>query len=207
MNLPPRQTVILHYFADAEDAGRQASRAEAATDLGYAFPSAVSKHIDALVRKGLVQADREKKRNVRLTDAGWAAMGRVPSQRGVPILGAIAAGSPILAHEHAIGHLDKLTSMPGHFALRIQGQSMIDAGILDGDYAIIELEAPVRDGQIAAVLLQDEATLKRVRYLIGNRVLLEPANAAYNPIEVDAEMAAGGFTIIGPLRIVYRAVH
>ena len=92
--LPPGQTKILQFFADAENKGHQPSRAEVAEVLGYAFPSAVSKHVDALVRKGLMEAEADKKRNVRLTEEGWAAINRVPQAKGIPIIGAIAAGTP-----------------------------------------------------------------------------------------------------------------
>src|SRR6188474_2248850 len=109
--LPPQQSKILHYFADA-------------------FPSAVSKHVDALVRKGLLHADREKKRNVSLTEAGWTAIDRSPASKGVPVIGAIAAGVPILASEQHAGYLSDLTPNPGRFALKVRGDSMIDDGIL-----------------------------------------------------------------------------
>src|SRR4051794_38272967 len=72
--LPPGQRRILTFLADAQDEGRQPSRAEVADALGYAFPSAVSKHVDALVRKQLLEAEADKKRNVRLTLLGWAAI-------------------------------------------------------------------------------------------------------------------------------------
>ena len=205
MELPPRQTVILNYFADAEDEGRQASRAEAAKDLGYAFPSAVSKHIEALVRKGLVEADPEKKRNVTLTEDGWAAIGRVPTSLGVPVIGAIAAGTPIMAHENHGDYLKDIMPAPGRFALHVRGDSMIDAGILDGDYAVIDHGHKVREGEIGAVIIEGEATLKRVHYK-PNQLILEPANDRYEPIIVDERRAAGGAEIVGPLRFIYRAV-
>lgn len=205
MNLPPGQTRILVYFADAEDQGIMASRAEAASDLGYAFPSAVSKHIDALTRKGLVEADREKKRNVRLTDAGWAAIERTPARLGVPVLGSIAAGVPILASEQHDSYLDDIAPAPGRFALRVRGDSMVDAGILDGDFAVIDSGSEVEDGRIGAVVVEEEATLKRVRYRRGNLVL-EPANEAYEPLVIDQRTAAGGVQVVGPLRFVYRPV-
>jgi hypothetical protein len=72
---------VLAMFADAEDAGRQLSRAEVAKVLGYAFPSATTKHTDALARKGLIVVDKKTKRNVRLTEAGWNALGRRPAGR------------------------------------------------------------------------------------------------------------------------------
>jgi repressor LexA len=204
--LPPGQTRILTFFADAEDQGRQPSRAEVAETLGYAFPSAVSKHVDALVRKGLLQADRDKKRNVRLTDIGWGAIERTPGHRGVPILGAIAAGTPILASENLNGFIEDLQPSPGRFALRVRGDSMIDAGILDGDFAVIERGQPVGEGKIGAVRVGDEATLKRVHYY-SDRLELIAENKAYAPRIIPTAMAeTEGVEVIGPLICVYRTV-
>ena len=204
--LPPGQTRILIFFADAEDSGRQPSRAEVAESLGYAFPSAVSKHVDALVRKGLLQADREKKRNVRLTESGWLAIQRTPGHRGVPILGAIAAGTPILANENLNGYIEDLQPTPGRFALLVRGDSMIDAGILDGDYAIIQRGATVTEGRIGAVRVGDEATLKRVRYH-SDRLELIAENKSYAPRIIPNDMAESeGVEVVGPLVCVYRSV-
>ena len=204
--LPPGQTRILTFFADAEDQGRQPSRAEVAETLGYAFPSAVSKHVDALVRKGLLQADRDKKRNVRLTDIGWGAIERTPGHRGVPILGAIAAGTPILASENLNGFIEDLQPSPGRFALRVRGDSMIDAGILDGDFAVIQRGQPVGEGKIGAVRVGDEATLKRVHYY-SDRLELIAENKAYALRIIPTAMAeTEGVEVIGPLICVYRTV-
>jgi len=205
MNLPPGQKRILEYFAAAEENGVQASRAEAAQELGYAFPSAVSKHVEALSRKGLVEADRIKKRNVRLTEAGWEALGRTPAGSGVPVVGAIAAGAPILASENVDRFLDDIAPAAGRFALQVRGDSMEGVGILDGDFAVIDHGKEVRDGQIAAVVLEGEATLKRVRFQ-GERVSLVAENPRYQAIEVDRARSAGGFEMVGPLRFVYRQV-
>ena len=204
--LPPGQTRILTFFADAEDQGRQPSRAEVAETLGYAFPSAVSKHVDALVRKGLLQADREKKRNVRLTDIGWGAIERTPGHRGVPILGAIAAGTPILASENLNGFIEDLQPSPGRFALRVRGDSMMDVGILDGDFAVIQRGQPVGTGKIGAVRVGDEATLKRVHYY-SDRLELIAENKAYAPRVIPTAVAESeGVEVIGPLICVYRTV-
>lgn len=202
--LPPGQVKILTYFANAEDDGQLPSRAEVAQAMGYAFPSAVTKHVEALVRKGLLEADRLKKRNVRLTPAGWAALGRNPSRQGIPVIGAIAAGTPILATENHTGFIDDLQPRPGRFALKVRGDSMIDAGILDGDLAIIQHGGEVLDGQIGAVVLDGEATLKRVRFL-ADRIELVAANPAYQPRIIPREQAAT-MQIVGPLCFIYRAV-
>ncbi len=202
--LPPQQTKILHYFADAENEGRQPSRAEVALHFGYAFPSAVSKHVEALVRKGLLNADRDKKRNVSLTESGWKGIDRTPAHQGVPVIGAIAAGVPILASEQHAGYLGDITPAPGRFALQVRGDSMIDDGILDGDYAVIQHGGKVADNQVAAVVIDGEATLKRVRYY-DDRIELVPANPKYKPLVVHKALAAS-VQIVGPLAFVYRTV-
>lgn len=201
--LPPGQTRILEYFADAEERGHMASRAEAAKDLGYAFPSAVTKHIEALARKGLVQSDRIKKRNVKLTDQGWQALGRSPAERGIPVVGAIAAGVPILASENHSHYLEDLAPCAGRFALQVRGDSMIDAGINDGDYAIISNSGTLDDGQIGAVVVDQEATLKRVRYQ-SQGITLISENNNYQPMHFEANEAER-LQIVGPLCYVYRS--
>lgn len=202
-DLPPQQTKILHFFADAEDEGRQLSRAEVAQVFGYAFPSAVSKHVEALVRKGLFQADRDKKRNVRLTENGWASIGRVPAHRGVPVLGSIAAGVPIMAVENQAGFIQDIKPHPGRFALKVRGDSMIDDGILDGDYAVIQADAKVAEGGIGAVVVDGDATLKHV-HVLKDRIELVPANAKYKPLVI-SKANASTVQVIGPLCFVFRS--
>jgi repressor LexA len=204
ISLPPGQSKILMFFADAEDDGRQPSRAEVAAAMGYAFPSAVSKHVDALVRKGLLDADREKKRNVRLTENGWAAINRTPARLGVPVVGAIAAGTPILAAETHAGYLKDVQPAPGRLALKVRGDSMVDVGILDGDFAVIQGGGEVANNQIGAVVVAGEATLKRVRYL-PDRMELHPENRRYQPIVIPRSQS-DSVQIVGPLCFIYRTV-
>ncbi len=202
MELPPGQKRVLTCFADAEEEGRQASRQEVAEACGYAFPSAVTKHVDALVRKDVLAADPTIKRNVKLTQEGWQSLDRPPPGRGVPIIGRIAAGTPILANENHVGYLKDITPRPGRFALEVRGDSMIDAGIESGDYAIIDSRKRLRHNQIGAVLLDDVATLKRVR--INKRSLtLVAENPDYENLTVKKD---GGqdCKLIGPLVVAIR---
>jgi repressor LexA len=202
--LPPGQTKILSYFADAEDEGRQPSRAEVADAMGYAFPSAVSKHVDALVRKGLLEADRDKKRNVRLTESGWASIDRAPVRRGVPVIGAIAAGVPITAIEQHAHYLDDVQPAPGRIALMVRGDSMEGDGILDGDYAIIQANSEVSDNRIGAVVVDGEATLKRVHYL-DQGIELIASNPKYPPRVLGGE-DGHAVEVVGPLAFIYRRI-
>jgi repressor LexA len=173
--------------------------------MGYAFPSAVSKHVDALVRKGYLEADRKKKRNVLLTERGWSAINRTPARMGVPVIGSIAAGTPILATESRAGYIEDLQPKPGRFALTVRGDSMVNVGILDGDLAIIQHGSAVNDGDIAAVVVEGEATLKRVRNY-PDRMELIAENPAYPP-RIIPRSEMGNVQIVGPLCFVYRVVR
>ena len=111
----------------------------------------------------------------------------LPRTYEVPILGAIACGAPILAQEHIHGYTPVPEDIRADFALTCRGDSMVDAGIKDGDIVYIRQQVQIRPGQIAAVLIDDEATLKRV-YFDSGSVILQPANPAYPPmVFTDAE--------------------
>lgn len=105
----------------------------------------------------------------------------LPKMRDIPLLGTIACGDPILAEENIEGFLAMPESISADFALRCKGDSMINARIFDGDIVYIRQQPTVEDGQIAAVLIDNEATLKRVRFY-PDRISLEPANPMYSPI-------------------------
>jgi len=124
----------------------------------------------------------------------------------VPVLGSIAAGTPILASENLNGFISELQPAPGRFALQVRGDSMIDAGILDGDFAVIQRGQPVGEGRIGAVRVGEEATLKRVRYH-SDRLELISENKAYAPrIITTAKAETEGVEVIGPLVCIYRTV-
>lgn len=105
----------------------------------------------------------------------------VPKTYKVPLLGTIACGEPILAVENLDGKVDVPESIHADFALRCKGDSMINARIYDGDIVYIRKQDTVENGEIAAVLIGDEATLKRVKAL-EDRIILEPANPMYDPL-------------------------
>ena len=104
-----------------------------------------------------------------------------PTMKSVPLIGSIACGEPILAAENIEGHVDMPEHVKADFALRCKGDSMINARIYDGDIVYIRQQPTVDDGQIAAVLVDDEATLKRV-HLYPDHVVLEPENPQYRPL-------------------------
>ena len=105
----------------------------------------------------------------------------MPTMEKIPLLGSVACGAPILAEEHVEGYVDKPSYIHADFSLTCKGDSMINARIFDGDVVYIRQQDTVESGEIAAVLIENEATLKRVR-LFGDHISLEPENPQYRPI-------------------------
>lgn len=144
--------------------------------VGLRSPSTVHMHIKALTEKGLLRKDANKTRALILPDAEVEDI-------GVPILGRVTAGTPILAFEDNCGTLAYRPNGDGDFfALEIRGDSMIGAGILDGDYVVVRKQSNARNGQIVVALLEDEATVKRLMRGDGEIWLL-PENPRYEPID------------------------
>lgn len=121
----------------------------------------------------------------QISDVNWSAVAPnlmpMPQMRKIPLLGSIACGAPILADEHIEGYVDIPDHIDAQFTLRCKGDSMINARIYDGDIVYIRQQEEVNNGEIAAVLVNDEATLKRVKFH-PDRIILEPANPLYDPL-------------------------
>ena len=162
--------------------------------------SSVFHLLKELERKGYVERVGRGARSLALKGRKRAPCGCVE----VPVVGRIAAGQPVEAIEHDTGtlHVNK-DMLRGHtgFALKVVGDSMVEAGILDGDYVIIRKQETAEDGDVIVALIEDDATLKRF-YREGNGVRLDPANSAMQPIHV----RTGEFIIQGKLVAVHRAV-
>lgn len=164
------------------------TQADLASLTGYADKSMIAK-----IEKGLVDLPQSKIQTFAdaLHTTASALMGTevmlpsniipMPTMRRIPLLGSIACGEPILAQENLEGDVDVPDHVHADFALRCRGDSMINARIFDGDIVYIRRQDEVEDGQIAAVLIGDEATLKRVR-LFPDHLSLEPENPRYRPI-------------------------
>ena len=165
---------------------------EIAEHFGFTSIATVAEHVEALRRKGHLTKDPLEARSIQLTEVSETALATAP------LLGAIAAGSPIEAIETQMT-IDIPHSMagPNVFALRVRGDSMIDDGILDGDYVIVEQTINPRNGDIVVALLDKGATLKRF-YKEKNRIRLQPANHNYAP------MFTTDATIQGKVRGVIR---
>jgi repressor LexA len=179
--LTPRQSEILHMIQEfIADSGMPPTRAEIARELGFKSANAAEEHLRALQKKGVLELLPGASRGIQLKDS-------LRDQIGLPLVGRVAAGSPILAEEHIETHyrLDPaLFSPKPHYLLRVQGMSMKDAGILDGDLVAVHRTPEVRSRQIVVARVEDEVTVKRYRQ-DGSTVWLLPENEEFEPIEVD----------------------
>ncbi len=194
--LTPRQREIVLLIQEAiRNNGIPPTRAEIAGALKFRSVNAAEQHLRALERKGAIELLRGTSRGIRLKDA--FREGSLRTMPGLPLVGRVAAGEPILAEEHieARHRIDlDLFEAPPHFLLRVHGMSMKDAGILDGDLVAVHRTSEIRNRQIIVARLEDEVTVKRYRQE-GHRVWLMPANAEFDPIEID--LREQQFTIEG----------
>ena len=181
--LTPRQSEVLSFIRDfMEDTGMPPTRAEIAAKLGFRSANAAEEHLRALQRKGSIELLPGTSRGIRLKDV-------LKEQIGLPLVGRVAAGNPILAEEHIEAHvrIDPTMFKPvPHYLLRVEGMSMKNAGILDGDLVAVHRTPDVRNRQIVVARLEDEVTVKRYRQE-GHIVWLMPENEDFEPIEVDLD--------------------
>ena len=179
--LTPRQSQILDMIQEfINETGMPPTRAEIARELGFKSANAAEEHLRALQRKGVLELVPGASRGIQLKDS-------LREQMGLPLVGRVAAGSPILAQEHIETHykLDTALFDPRpHYLLRVHGMSMKDAGILDGDLVAVHRTPEVRSRQIVVARLEDEVTVKRYRQE-GAMVWLLPENSEFEPIKVD----------------------
>ena len=177
-SLTRRQAEVLDVIrSHIADSGYPPTRADIAAELGFKSANAAEEHLKALARKGAIKVIPGTSRGIRLAGGN-----------GLPIIGRVAAGSPLLAVEHIEDTCDvppSLFSPRADFLLRVRGDSMIGAGILDGDLLVVHKTSEARDGQIVVARIEDEVTVKRLRRTRRDQVLLLPENDDYDPIEVD----------------------
>ena len=184
-DLTPRQRDIFRFILQCHrEDGCLPTVREIAARFRFASANAARDHLVALERKGYVQRRAGAARALEIAPDFLDA--ETP-ERGVPILGTVAAGRPLEALEHVEGYLDLDALYPRerHFALRIRGDSMVDAGMRDGDFAIVAAGDRVENGQIGVAVLEGMATVKHVRWLADGTVELVPANARYDIVRVD----------------------
>lgn len=204
--LSDRQEQILDYILEmVSTRGYPPSVREIGDAVGLSSPSTVHSHIATLVREGFIRKDPTKPRAIEVIDTGIAEPTMIrASVRDVPLVGRIAAGSPILAEEDIEEIYPLPTDIVGDepvFMLSVRGDSMIEAGILDGDYVVVRRQPDARDGQIVAALIDgDEATVKRLQRL-DHRVVLKSENPDYPPM-----VFSEGVEILGIVVAVLRRV-
>ena|ERR1700690_3672071 len=181
-DLTPRQQEILQLIRERiETTGMPPTRAELARQLGFRSANAAEEHLKVLARKGMLELLPGASRGIRLAGGG-----------GLPVVGRVAAGSPILAQEHIEGRyqIDAALFAPrADYLLRVRGMSMKEAGILDGDLLAVHRSAEARAGQVVVARLDDEVTVKRWRKR-GHTVELLPENPDFAPIVVDLRRQA-----------------
>jgi repressor LexA len=185
--LTDRQREILNVITETVgNRGYPPSVREIGDAVGLSSPSTVHSHLSALERSGYLRRDPSKPRAIEVIDDGTpeSSLHRAPV-RDVPLVGNIAAGSPILADEDIEEIYPLPTELVGSdpvFMLRVRGDSMVDAGIFDNDYVVVRRQPNANDGEIVAALVgEEEATVKRLRRKDG-RVILESENPAYAPM-------------------------
>lgn len=187
-DLTHRQQEILAFIRHAlETEGRPPTRAEVCRAFGFKSPNAAESHLRALAAKGAISLEEGRARGIRLP-GGFPR--RSVHDLGLPLIGHVAAGSPILAIEHIESHhpVDPgLFSPRADYLLRVKGLSMRDAGILDGDLLAIHRTETARNGQVVVARVRDDVTVKTFSAR-GNLVSLLPANPDFTPITVDTEI-------------------
>ncbi|HEX8963804.1 MAG TPA: transcriptional repressor LexA [Rhodocyclaceae bacterium] len=186
-DLTPRQREILDFIKNSlEVLGAPPTRAEIAGAFGFASHNAAEEHLRALAKKGAIVMDPGSARGIRLVE-----------QLGLPLIGSVAAGSPLLAVENELGRLQvdpRLFSPRADYLLQVRGNSMTGAGILDGDLLAVHRTTEARSGQIVVARIEDEVTVKRLRRK-GARIELVAENPDYEPIVVNGALAIEGLAV------------
>ena len=187
IKLTPRQQEILDFIRHSiETLGAPPTRSEICTAFGFASPNAAEDHLKALARIGVINMAPGAARGIRLVE-----------QLGLPLVGSVAAGSPILAVENQLG---KVQIAPGLFApradylLKVRGNSMTGIGMLDGDLLAVHKTSEARSGQIVVARIDDEVTVKRLKRS-RNRTELIAENPDYKTIVVEGELVIEGLAV------------
>lgn len=179
IKLTARQQQVLDFIKTSiQETGFPPTRAEIARELGFRSPNAAEEHLRALAKKGAIEMMAGASRGIRIVEE------QTP---GLPIVGRVAAGEPILAQEHIEDYCEISPGFfkPGaDFLLEVHGDSMIEIGIFDGDFIAVHKCETARNGEIIVARVDDEVTVKRYEKA-HNTITLHPENADYQPIEVD----------------------
>ncbi|HEX6489609.1 MAG TPA: transcriptional repressor LexA [Candidatus Dormibacteraeota bacterium] len=192
LELSDRQAKILDYIRHVTKVRNYPpSVREIGEAVGLSSSSTVHNHLNQLERRGLIKRDPSKSRTVQLVE-GSEIESKRRSSVAVPVVGNVAAGQPILAEQNVEDTivLSNDIVQEGWFLLKVRGDSMINAGILDGDLVLVKPQQTAPDGTIVVALLEDEATCKRLRRRDGT-IVLEAENPAYEPITTEQASLVG----------------
>lgn len=203
--LTARQKEVLDFIsAQVQRHGYAPSMREIGERLGISSTNGVSDHLKALERKGYISREADKSRALRVARLGAGAAQTAPTL--VPLLWRVAAVEPIVAEEQALGHFHMDPALLGTskrvFMLKVAGDSMIEAGILDGDYVFVKRQAHAERGEVVVAMLDGEATVKRFERT-ADAVRLLPANARLRPMVI-AHDALARLQILGVVAGIYR---
>ncbi|GAM65988.1 SOS-response repressor [Vibrio ishigakensis] len=181
--LTPRQQQVFDLIkTKIEDTGMPPTRAEIARELGFRSANAAEEHLKALAKKQAIEIIPGASRGIRILLQDSAN-----DDDGLPLIGNVAAGEPILAQEHIESHYQvdpQMFKPQADFLLRVHGESMKNIGIMDGDLLAVHKTQDVRDGQVVVARVDDDVTVKRLERK-GSTVLLHPENEELSPIKVD----------------------
>ena len=179
-DLTARQKEVLALIQNhLNDSGMPPTRAEIARALNFRSANAAEEHLKALVKKGAIEIIPGASRGIRILSD--------PQPKGLPLVGRVAAGTPILAASHIESHFDVAANVfhpPADFLLRVQGESMKDIGIFDGDLLAVHQCSTVRNGQVAVVRVEDEVTVKRIEQKNAS-LILHAENQDFPPMKID----------------------
>ncbi|MFC3025183.1 transcriptional repressor LexA [Vibrio zhugei] len=185
--LTPRQQQVFELIkSKIDETGMPPTRAEIARELGFRSANAAEEHLKALARKQVIQIIPGASRGIRVIPEVVEEVDE-PVDLGLPLIGRVAAGEPILAQEHVESHyhVDPMMFRPSaDFLLRVQGESMKNIGIMDGDLLAVHKTQDVRNGQVVVARVEDDVTVKRLEQN-GSTVLLHAENDDFAPIKVD----------------------
>jgi repressor LexA len=206
-----KQRIIDYIAATVRESGYPPSVREIAAAVGLASTSAVHHHLSSLEREGLLERDATQSRALRLTPSAMLSAGATDAlsrgpeagSQAIPVIGEIAAGGPIEAYQEATETVtvpDLINTSAGTYVLRVRGDSMVDAHIMDGDLVVIREQETARDGDIVVAQVEENAvTLKRF-FKERDRVRLQPANETYEPQFYDDVRIQG--KLVGVIRRV-----
>ena len=186
--LTKRQSEVLDVIQDCiERTGMPPTRVELAKILGFRSANAAEEHLKALARKGAIEIMAGTSRGIRIAEK--YKKHHEEEVEGLPLIGRVAAGEPILAEEHVESHYSVDPSLfhpAADFLLRVHGESMKDIGIMDGDLLAVHKTQDINNGQVVVARVEDDVTVKRF-YREGHKVTLKAENSQFSPIKVDLQ--------------------